>query len=219
MQSAADVMGLDISVLHLVQTAEWVTLAQQMSDQQLNHVILDKQWNGETQAVDPVDPGLNATLQFSDMWDTPGDLFDNEEDFDVELGGDEPDPQEDGVAGIFTVSNSFGHTQEFNSIAEDIVVFTYPTDSYVGGRMTLHIRDNTTPTPNSMVREYLFVNNTLDASINAQGTRVLAGGEQITDAQTADIIGGEVNLKIQTTTAWTIGDQFSGKLIIELIAM
>jgi hypothetical protein len=214
--SAAIALVLNIVDLAQVTISEWEAITRRIGESEAGHIVPGKTWSVATNLIEPAE---GSELRFSDMWKTASDLFDLTQDFDVELGRNEPDLQEDGVAGTFSVSNSFGHTQAVSLAVEDIVVFTYPTDSYVGGRMTLHIKDNNNPTPNSMVREYLFVNDMTGASINAQGTRVLAGGQQITDAQTASIVGGEVNLKIQTTTAWNSGHQFFGKLIIELIAM
>ena len=217
---AADGAGIDISNLPEVGPGEWFTIAKYLGNVLLNHVVPNRRWNPDIQGVED-DWG---NLHFSDMWDTPNDLFYTDDDFDVELGGDTHQ------TASFTHTITNGTDNEFGGNKEQITVFTYDPNLFVGGTMTVYMRASEAVDGDTLplvgVAQYLFVNEKEmagGASMEVTQRRHIGGASRpsakntISNTSEAVHQGTSVLLVIKNELIFHNGVVLTGKAVVDLI--
>ena len=218
---AADVAGIDISNLHEVGPGEWFTIAKYLGNVLLNHVVSNRRWDPDMEDV-VVDDGND--LHFSDMWDTPNDLFYADEDFDVELGSDTHQ------TASFTHTIAQGTDSQNGGQKEDIPVFTYDASLFVGGTMTVYMRASEAVDGDTLplvgVAQYLFVNEQEmvgGASMEVTQRRHIGGDARpsakntISNTSEAVHSGAIVELVIKNELIFHNGVVLTGTVVVDLI--
>jgi hypothetical protein len=106
------------------------------------------------------------------------------------------------------------HIQAATGATETALIFTYPATEFIGGKITLIVRNNTTSS--TSIVEYKIVNTASIVATGIIGTMLTSSGSSPIDVLGAQITSGNVEIGFDTSATNTAADVLAWKAKIEL---
>jgi hypothetical protein len=106
------------------------------------------------------------------------------------------------------------HIQVATGATETALIFTYPAADFIGGKITLIVKNNTTGS--TSIVEYKIVNTASVVATGIVGTMLTSSGSSPIDVLGAQITSGNVEIGFDTSATNTATDVLAWKAKIEL---